>query len=100
MVVYQPHMYSRTHALFNDFVEALGKADEVILLPIYAAREENESGVTSEMLAEKVAVQTSVQALASFDDVVKAAEKNTDDNSVVLVMGAGDVYQIAEKLTQ
>lgn len=100
MVVYQPHMYSRTHALFDDFVDALGKADEVILLPIYAAREENESGVTSEMLAEKVAAQTSVQALTLFDEAVKAAEKNTDDNSVILVMGAGDIYKVAEQLVK
>ena len=50
-LVFQSHTYSRTHELFNDFVNALSLADSVIMLPIYAAREENESGVTHEKVA-------------------------------------------------
>lgn len=100
MVVYQPHMYSRTYALFDDFVAALAKADELILLPIYAAREENESGVTSERLAEKIAEFIPAQSVSIFGEAVRMVEKNADDNTVVVVMGAGDVYKVAENLVK
>ena len=53
-VVFQSHTYSRTAALFDDFVDVLATADEVYLLPIYAAREENTWGVTSEKLASAI----------------------------------------------
>ena len=49
-VVFQSHTYSRTHELFDAFTESLSKADRVLMLPIYAAREENESGVSAEKL--------------------------------------------------
>lgn len=98
LLVYQPHMYSRTHALFNDFVDALSKADKVFLLPIYAAREINVSGVTSDDLVKEIGVRIPARVFSEFDEVVEAIKKEATEDHVVLVMGAGDVYQIAESL--
>lgn len=98
VLVYQPHMYSRTDALFNDFVAALGLADEVILAPIYAAREMNESGVSSEKLA--AAIGPKAMAVSSLEEAVERVRGIVGGDSVVLVMGAGDVTKVAAELTK
>lgn len=95
-LVYQPHMYSRTDALFDDFVSALGLADEVILLPIYAAREANESGVSSEKLAG--AIGSKAVAVSSHTEALERLRGIVGPENVVLVMGAGDVTKIASEL--
>jgi len=97
VLVFQPHTYSRTHALFDDFVTALGKANEVILLPIYAARETNESGVSSEQLADKIGASASIAT--SLADATEKVLLLRED-AVLLVMGAGDVYKISEDITE
>jgi UDP-N-acetylmuramate--alanine ligase len=95
VLVYQPHMYSRTYALFDDFVKALSLADEVILAPIYAAREKNESGVSSVKLAEAIGEKTvAVRDLEEAKEKIKAA----DNGSVILVMGAGDIANVTSNL--
>lgn len=101
-VVFQSHTYSRTHELFGDFVKALAKADRVILLPIYAAREENLSGVTSEKLVEALEA-TGTKAISFLTPGAAVAEikQNTQKDGVVVVMGAGDIStKIAETLTE
>lgn len=98
VLVYEPHMYSRTHALFADFVAALALADEVILTPIYAAREANNSGVTSEMLASALAVPA--HAVPDFLSVCAEARARFGNDTVILVMGAGTIYQLAPMLAR
>ena len=98
VLAYQPHMYSRTNALFDDFTAALGLADEVILVPIYAAREANESGVSSEKLAH--AIGPKATAVSSLNEAVQRLQGTVGADSVVLVMGAGDVTKIAQELTK
>ncbi|MEZ4103705.1 MAG: Mur ligase family protein [Candidatus Paceibacterota bacterium] len=99
-VVFQSHTYSRTSELFDDFVEALSKADCVILLPIYAAREENTSDVSSEKLSqaiEKAGGQAT--AVSSPEEAIEEVLKNTPTNGVVVTMGAGDMTsEVAEGL--
>jgi len=103
-VVFQSHTYSRTHELFDDFVEALVLADEVYLLPIYAAREDNIYGVTSEKIAEslkergvkKVQVYQTVRACA---EAVKQAT-SYGEKAVIVVIGAGAVTEVAGELTK
>jgi UDP-N-acetylmuramate--alanine ligase len=95
VIVFQPHTYTRTTELFDDFVGALAKADEVILQPIYAAREENISGVTSEKLA--IAVEESggkATTINSPEEVVEYIKKNTPASGVVVTMGAGDMTSL------
>jgi UDP-N-acetylmuramate--alanine ligase len=96
VVVYQPHMYSRTHALFGDFVKALSLADEVVLVPIYSAREVNESGVSSSTLAE--AIGEKAKAVTSLSEATEEIKNTAADGSVVLVMGAGDITSVASSL--
>ncbi len=99
VLVFQSHTYSRTHELFNDFVEALGEADSVMILPIYAAREENVFGVSHTFLVDVLKKNNKdAQAFDSFDAVVEHLEAHIGPNDLVLVMGAGDVTQVTKKL--
>jgi len=98
-LVFQSHTYSRTHTLFNDFVEALSMADRVILLPIYAAREENESGVTHTKIADALSEKGgTAMAFETFDLATEEVKQSVGAHDLVLVMGAGDITQIAMKL--
>ncbi len=91
-VVFQSHTYTRTHTLFDDFVEVLGSADSVIVLPIYAAREENESGVSHTKLADAVKGKNkNVRALNTIEEVVNELKKSLGEKDVVITMGAGDM---------
>lgn len=96
-VVFQSHTYTRTNELFKDFVNALSKADRVIMLPIYAAREENESGVSAEQLVEAIKKEGTVAIHTdSFDKAVTLVKEHVSENDVVLVMGAGDITKVAD----
>lgn len=98
-LVFQSHTFSRTHELFDDFVDVLGSADRTIVLPIYAAREENTYGVSHTQLADAVRKKNqNVLPLDTFDDAVEEIKKSVGENDVVIVMGAGDVTQVAKKL--
>jgi UDP-N-acetylmuramate--alanine ligase len=103
VVAFHPHLYSRTRDLMEEFATALALADEVVLAPIYAAREEPIEGVTSEVLAKKIAaLGTPARALSSLDAIVKyfAAEScQLPPDTLCITMGAGDIYTVAERLT-
>ena len=93
-------MYSRTHELFDDFVTALHAADRVVLVPIYAAREENTSGVSSEQLVDALKEKgTDAQFFHTFEAAAEAVRESVSQDDAVLVMGAGDVTNIAGSLT-
>ena len=98
-LVFQSHTYTRTNELFDNFVDALGLADMTYILPIYAAREENVSGISHTMLASAV-VERGRPALAldTFDEAVAHITASANENDLILVMGAGDVTEIATKL--
>ena len=98
-VVFQSHTYSRTHELFDDFVNALAKADRVLMLPIYAAREENESGVSAEKLVEAIQGKgTELEYFHTFEDVAVTVQELVGSDDVVLVLGAGDVTEVSKIL--
>jgi UDP-N-acetylmuramate--alanine ligase len=103
IVATQTHTYSRTHELFADFVTAYAAADQVYLLPIYAAREENESGVTSEQLAEAIVTKGTpavvMQTPAGIAQTIRESLHESEP-AVVLIMGAGDVTNVAGELTK
>lgn len=91
VVVFQPHLYSRTKLLLNDFAKAFTLADKILVLPIYAAREEDDRTISSEDLVEKM---DNAVYMESFDEVKKYIDKNCHSGSVVLTIGAGDVYRL------
>jgi UDP-N-acetylmuramate--alanine ligase len=101
VVVFQSHTYSRTYALFDDFVDALSEADVTYLLPIYSAREENTSGVSSKQMVESLHQRGVVATLLETSSAVASHIKGiVHDNDVVLVIGAGAVTEVAELLTK
>ncbi len=89
---FQPHTYSRTAALFDDFVKSLSKADRVLLTPIYAAREADDLDVSSVKLA--AAIGESAKAVDSLEELARTLEKELDGNSMAIIMGAGNIDSI------
>jgi UDP-N-acetylmuramate--alanine ligase len=100
IVAFQPHLYSRTKLLLNDFASAFKDADEVIIAPIFAAREEPDPSVSSEILAQKISEQgTKATACDSLVEVFTTLSTGNYQLPIVIVtMGAGELYKIAEKL--
>ena len=100
IAIFQPHLYSRTKLLFNDFSTSFKDASEVILLPIYAAREVLDPSISSEILAEAVKKQgIPARAVANFVTAEKFVRNlGLDEKTLIITIGAGDVYQIADKL--
>ena len=98
-VVFQPHTYTRTHALFNEFADALKGFDHVILVDIYAAREKDTGLVHAKELAAKIKeLGTDTKYFRSFDAVENYLLLNCKKNDLLITMGAGDVYLIGEEL--
>ncbi|MCL2865984.1 MAG: UDP-N-acetylmuramate--L-alanine ligase [Lachnospiraceae bacterium] len=98
-VVFQPHTYTRTQALFHEFVDVLSQVDHLVLTDIYAAREKNTIGVTSKKLfAEIKAKGTKVHYFPEFIDVEHHLEKNCRSGDLLITMGAGNVVNIGENL--
>jgi len=95
VLAFQPHTYTRTHALFSEFVEELGKADVLVLAEIYAARERNTIGISSAHLAEKIPGCTYCETLPEVTEFLRNTVKEGD---VVLTMGAGDIFRAGEAL--
>ncbi|MBU4285065.1 UDP-N-acetylmuramate--L-alanine ligase [Patescibacteria group bacterium] len=97
IVVFQPHLYSRTKLLLNDFAESFNLANEVIITDIYATREKDDHTIHSKDLVK--AMQTvNAKYISSFDEIKNYLEQNTDKNSIILFLGAGDVYKIGEEM--
>ncbi|MBR4034411.1 MAG: UDP-N-acetylmuramate--L-alanine ligase [Clostridia bacterium] len=90
--IYQPHTYSRTAALWDDFVSALSTADRVLMVDIYAAREKDTLGVSSSLLAQ--AIGDKADYCASFDDAIAILSAEAQPGDAIIVMGAGTVYRI------
>ncbi len=97
--VFQPHTYTRTKALMEDFAKALSAADHVVLADIYAARETDNLGISSETLAEKIAaLGTDTHYFPSFDAIETFLLENCVNGDLLITMGAGDIVKVGEKL--
>ena len=97
VVVFQPHLYSRTRAFAAEFAAALGLADEVIVLDVYGARETPEPGVTGAMIAERV-TGPAVHYEPAFDRAATLAADSVRAGDVLVTMGAGDVTQLGPEI--
>lgn len=97
-VVLQPHMYSRLAKLFADFVSALQTADRVIITDVYTRRETDLSNPSGKELANAVGMPKATYVGGGNENVVNFVKRNVSKNDLVIVMGAGDSYQIAEEL--
>lgn len=93
ITVFQPHLYSRTRLFAKEFAQALSASDEVVLLDIYAAREDPEPGVTGELIANAFLDQKRMHYVPNWDEVPGAVAKIARPGDFVITMGCGDVYR-------
>ncbi|MCC8075043.1 MAG: UDP-N-acetylmuramate--L-alanine ligase [Clostridiales bacterium] len=92
---FQPHTYTRTKAFFPDFVQELSNADVTLLTEVYAARETDTLGISSRDLASKI---PNGEYCPTFDDVERRLKELAQPGDLILTVGAGDIYQVAERL--
>lgn len=98
-VVFQPHTYTRTKSFMKEFAQALSLADKVILPDIYAARETDTLGVSSEILCNEIsALGTECHYISSFEEIKNYLLKNCTKGDLLITMGAGEAYKIGESL--
>ncbi len=95
IVAFQPHTYSRTKALFGDFVRELKRPDVVLLAEIYAARERNTIGISSRDLLEHIPGGI---YCATLQDVTARLAELARPGDIILTVGAGDIYRAGEAL--
>ena len=97
--VFQPHTYTRTKALLPEFAKALTLADHVVLADIYAAREQNTIGISSEDLQKRIReLGTPCEYFPTFDEIEKFLLENCSPGDLLITMGAGDVVLIGEHI--
>ena len=97
--VFQPHTYTRTKALMPEFAAALSLADHVVLADIYAARETDTLGISSEDLQKDIAaLGTPCEYFPTFDEIENFLLENCTQGDLLITMGAGDVVNIGEQL--
>jgi UDP-N-acetylmuramate--alanine ligase len=98
VVVFHPHLYSRTKSFFAEFASALALAHEAVLVPIYAAREALDPSVDSRSLAQAITKQGGVGRYAdSFDSAREVLEEKGSD-TIIITMGAGDIYHVGDQM--
>ncbi len=95
VLAFQPHTYTRTKALFSDFVRELKKADVCVLAEIYAARERNTVGISSRDLVREIPGSVYCETLPEVTDYLRQIAQPGD---VILTVGAGDIYRAGEAL--
>lgn len=98
ITVFQPHLYSRTRIFAQEFAEALNLSDEVVVLDIYAAREDPEPGVTGALIADRFADQKRMHYVPVWDDVPAVAAKLAGSGDFIITMGCGDIYRMVPQL--
>ncbi|MFA6136006.1 MAG: Mur ligase domain-containing protein [Candidatus Paceibacterota bacterium] len=96
IVIFQPHLYSRTKILFKDFLKSFSDADEIIFLPIYAAREKQDKSISSQKLFNSLKHKNKFY-FNSFGEVDKFLKTHLKKGNILLTMGAGDVFKIGER---
>ncbi|MBN2283047.1 MAG: UDP-N-acetylmuramate--L-alanine ligase [Deltaproteobacteria bacterium] len=102
IVVFQPHRYTRTQALFDDFAGAFSDADMVVLTDIYAASEKAIEGVNSRNLSDRMreAGMTDVRYISDFDDIVAYLRTVAQSGDVIMTLGAGNIWAVGKKFLE
>ena len=98
ITVFQPHLYSRTRLMHREFAEALSASDQVVVLDIYAAREDPEPGVTGALVSDSFADQSKVHYVHNWDDAPAVAASLASEGDFIITMGCGDVYRMVPAL--
>ena len=96
--MFQPHLYTRTRDFADDFARVLGTMDEVVLLPIYPARELPIAGVDSEMLLAKITNPN--KRILPKPELVNYLSGRKNEGAVILTVGAGDIDRLVGDITK
>jgi len=101
-VIFQPHRYTRTRDLIEEFTTAFGDADSLFVLDIYAASEKPIEGVSGETLARAIREkgEPSAEYVSSFPEAVSAAAARAEDGDMVLTLGAGSISQLGPMMVE
>ena len=97
VMAFQPHTYTRTHSLFEDFIRELKRVDVCVVAEIYAAREQNLIGISSRDLVERIPGASYCETLP---EVTEFLRQNVQPGDIVLTVGAGDIYRAGEALVK
>ncbi|HEY0010288.1 MAG TPA: Mur ligase family protein [Candidatus Paceibacterota bacterium] len=101
IVAFHPHLYSRTRDLLDGFARSFEDADRIIIAPIYAARETDDGSVSSELLAERIRAEgMDAEACTSVSAVEDLLRETGNPGDVIMTMGAGDLYKVADELVR
>lgn len=97
--LFQPHTYTRTLALFDDFIDSFKGADKLILTDIYAAREKDIYNISSDKLTERIKIaHPEIEAvyIKDFDEIATKVLEEAESDDLVITMGAGDIYKVGQ----
>jgi UDP-N-acetylmuramate--alanine ligase len=100
ITVFQPHLYSRTRLFASEFAHALAASDEVVLLDIYAAREDPEPGVTGELIFMKAADKEKIHYVPAWKNAAAVAADLAHEGDFIITMGCGDVYRMVPEILE
>ena len=100
ITVFQPHLYSRTQLMAKQFAEALSASDEVVVLDIYAAREDPVPGVTGQLITDEFENSSQVHYVPDWDDVPAVAASIAKPGDFIMTMGCGDIYRMVPQLLE
>ncbi len=100
ITVFQPHLFSRTRLFAREFAEALDASDEVVLLDIYAAREDPEPGVTGELILRAAIDDKKIHYVPKWEDAPKVAASLATEGDFIITMGCGDVFKMVPELLE
>jgi UDP-N-acetylmuramate--alanine ligase len=98
VTVFQPHLYSRTRLMHKEFADALALSDQVVVMDIYAAREDPEPGVTGELVSNSFGDPSKVHYVAKWEDTPGVATSLAGAGDFIITMGCGDVYRMVPEL--
>ncbi|TCO71375.1 UDP-N-acetylmuramate--L-alanine ligase [Marinisporobacter balticus] len=97
--IFQPHTYTRTKALLNDFASSFGGADKIIITDIYAAREKDTGEIHSlDLVQEMQSLHENVTYIDNFEKIATYIKENAQPKDLILTMGAGDIYKVGKML--
>jgi UDP-N-acetylmuramate--alanine ligase len=100
VTVFQPHLYSRTRLFAKEFADALEASDEVVLLDIYAAREDPEPGVTGELILNASSRKDKIHYVKNWSDASMVAARLAGAGDFIVTMGCGDVYKMVPEILE
>ncbi len=100
VTVFQPHLYSRTRLFAKEFAKALDASDEVVLLDIYAAREDPEPGVTGELILKASSNPKKIHYVPTWENAAEVASSLAGSGDFIVTMGCGDVYRMVPEILE